>query len=562
VAKLHLSAGTVKAWAAETFTTKGSKAPAGVRLTQIAFGDGTRPVQNNYIRKSYTHRYHRTGDYTVALRITDRLGRVARTTRTVHVTAANYATGATKPTSDVQPDTTLPTADQLPASIDLRNYAMPVQNQGQLGSCTTWAINYGMLGWYARRTGMAVQTFAPMYSYAQLVNGNPNQGTAPADVMKIAEQQGVAPAADYSSTNWAYDYKHLPTATQQADAQKYKIAGWRYLFANQNGGGATADEIYGLKSQLASGYPAAIAFNVYDSLYRYTGGVYRDTSSTFSGRHSVLALGYDSSGLLIENSWGSSWGDHGYLHMSWAAVGKDVYMAEVIDGFVPRQSAGDTTAPTATAPVQRMAAGDQMNSYGVPVTVSWTGADNSGSIAGFDLFASTDGGEWTQQTLAQANATRVTYALAPGSTYRFAVRSRDAAGNASEWQYGPSFSVGNYQEDSGYVGYSGTWNYASFGSADHGQLAVSATPNSAASFTFTGRNVAWIATMAANRGQAYVYVDGAYKFTQDLYSSTTKARSLAVVGNWSTSAQHTITVVVVGTSGRPTVDVDSFILLS
>jgi hypothetical protein len=381
-------------------------------------------------------------------------------------------------------------------------------------------------------------------------------------VLNRAQQEGVAPAADYAGTTWAYDYTTQPTTAQRADALNYKISGWRYLFANQNLAGASADEAYILKSQLASGYPAAIAMKVYPSLGTYSGGVYNETSTgVYRGLHSVLAIGYDASGLLIENSWGDTWGDQGYFRMSWATVGREVYMAEVIDGLVPHQAAGDTTPPTVTAPVQHMYAGTQLSLYGAPVTISWSGSDDSGSVAGFDLFASTNGGAWTQQTLAQAGATSVAYSLASGTSYRFAVRSRDATGNASEWAYGPSFSVADFQEDSGYVSYTGKWTYAAYSQADGGEIAVSGTATASASFTFIGRNVAWSGTMATNRGQADIYVDGSFQFTQDLYSASTKPKTLAVVGNWSTSAQHTIEIVVVGTAGRPSVDVDSFILL-
>src|SRR5690242_2277533 len=34
----------------------------------------------------------------------------------------------------------------LPASVDLRQYAMPAGDQGYTSSCVTWAIQYGMMG--------------------------------------------------------------------------------------------------------------------------------------------------------------------------------------------------------------------------------------------------------------------------------------------------------------------------------------------------------------------------------------------------------------------------------
>ncbi|MBO0518515.1 N-acetylmuramoyl-L-alanine amidase, partial [Streptomyces beijiangensis] len=61
---------------------------------------------------------------------------------------------------------------------------------------------------------------------------------------------------------------------------------------------------------------------------------------------------------------------------------------------------------------------------------------------------------------------------------------------------------------------------------------------------------------AATSGQAYVYVDGVKITTVDLKSSTTLYRQAIWTKTWSTSAKHTVKIVVVGTSGRPTVTTD------
>ena len=566
IAKLKLNASSVIAGAKVVASTRGTSVPAHVKTVTFTFGDGTPAVRRTWVPRTMAHTFTKLGRHVETMRIVDRLGRVARISRAVVVSAPpavaeKFATGAPEPTEDVQPDTTLTSADALPASMDLRTYAMTPANQGQIQSCTTWAVNYGMLGWYAKHSGMSDQVFAPMYSYAQLVKGNPNQGTRAQDVLNIAMKQGVDTAADYGS-GWASDYTTQPSQAQHDNASRFKISGWRDLFVNLSTSGATADEVYSMKSQLAAGFPVAIAMNVYDSLFRSPGSsTYTDDpSAKFSGRHEVLAVGYDSNGLLIQNSWGTGWGDGGFFRLSWAGVARDVYMADVIDGFVPSQSRGDTTAPTATAPAQRMAYGDTMNSSGVPVTVSWSGADDT-AVTGYDFYASTNGGSWTQQTLPNATATSITYTLAPGSSYRFAVRSRDAAGNVSPWMYGSTFTVADHSEVDNAVSYSGNWGVYPWSSADGGQLAVSATAGDTVSFTFTGSNIAWVGTGATNRGEAYVYLDGQYQFTVDEYAASTAARSLVVVGNWSTVSQHTLTLQVVGTSGRPSVDIDSFIVL-
>jgi hypothetical protein len=49
--------------------------------------------------------------------------------------------------------------------------------------------------------------------------------------------------------------------------------------------------------------------------------------------------------------------------------------------------------------------------------------------------------------------------------------------------------------------------------------------------------------------------------TVDLYAASPVARYIAIHGNWAANESHTLAVEVVGTAGRPTIDVDSFVLL-
>ncbi len=66
---------------------------------------------------------------------------------------------------------------------------------------------------------------------------------------------------------------------------------------------------------------------------------------------------------------------------------------------------------------------------------------------------------------------------------------------------------------------------------------------------------------ASGSGQAYVYVDGVKAATVDLKSSTTKYRDAIWTKTWTTSAKHTIKIVVVGTKGRPTITTDGLVYL-
>lgn len=219
----------------------------------------------------------------------------------------------------------------------------------------------------------------------------------------------------------------------------------------------------------------------------------------------------------------------------------------------------DTTAPTVSKPASSVPPGYSVSAT-VPVSTTWSGNDASG-ISAYAVYLQTNGGSWVQQTTATPTTAGITLSLTPGSTYLFAVAAKDGAGNWSQYSYGPTFGVGMWQENSGYVSYSTGWTASAWTSASGGYLDLSATAGASASFTFAGRNVAWIGTKSTNRGQAYIYLDGTYVKTVDLYAAATQARVVLASYVWPTSGTHTMKVVVVGTSGRPSVDVDAFVRL-
>ncbi len=553
-----------------TVHTKGSKSPAHLASFVLDFGDKTAKVHGTTIAPAKSHRYAKPGHYTITLRLTDRAHRVAKVTRkiTVHSrkaqlpTATTHGTGALPPTKDFSPAPGLAGGDALPATVDLTSDAVAVGDQGQVGSCVTWAIDYAMMGWYSNHQGIAGQPFAPMYAYSQATVGGALGGSYPSTVLGLAQSEGNDTVAHYGSGSYL-DWQDKPTAAQKANAAGHKISGYTNLFAHSTGFAGPAGA-YAIKAQLAAGRPVAFGIllpksKAFDSFRG--AGVFDDPATAFSGGHEMLALGYDQAGLLVQNSWGTGWGNQGFVRLSWHFVENAVDEADIITGLVTAQAVGDSGAPVATAPTQTMATGTSIGT-GVPVTVSWSGSDDSGAVASYDLWASTDGGAWTQQTLPSVTATSISYQLAIGSRYRFAVQARDAAGNLSAWSYGTDFAVANHAETDTAIQWSNGWTYQAWSGALGGQQATSVTPGAWAYFTFTGSNVAWVTTWAINRGQANVYIDGKFIATVDLGSSTTTGRAISAVLNAGSSGSHTMEIDVVGTSGRPNVDVDSFIVLA
>ena len=217
----------------------------------------------------------------------------------------------------------------LPASVDLRGSAVSVGDQGTVGSCVGWAIGRNMMGWWANKLGQPVTNFAPMYVYSQ-INGGQDSGSNPVDALKLAVKQGVASWASYPSTQAAaYTWWVQPTAAQRADAAKHKIFSYKTLFSLVRGNAGVSGQ-NAIKSSLASGVPVAIAFPTRYGFDHLTTGVDNDTTSSSRGGHEVLVVGYNSAGLIVQNQWGTGWGNAGYGVMGWNVVQKDVQEADVM----------------------------------------------------------------------------------------------------------------------------------------------------------------------------------------------------------------------------------------
>jgi pimeloyl-ACP methyl ester carboxylesterase len=221
----------------------------------------------------------------------------------------------------------------------------------------------------------------------------------------------------------------------------------------------------------------------------------------------------------------------------------------------------DTTVPTATVPKAAFSVGAQLGTSTVPVQLAWTGSDTGSGIHRYEVTQSTGGGAYVSVgTTAAATYTR---SLRPSSTttYRFRIRAVDRAGNAFTGPAGPEFRVIRTQQSSTSVKYKGTWTTVRAGSASGGSYRYARASGASASYTFTGRSIAWVATRSTSSGRAKVYLDGRYVTTVDLRASAAAWRRVVYTRTWPTSGTHTIRVVCLATAGHPRVNVDAFVVL-
>ncbi|MBS0484445.1 MAG: cysteine protease [Proteobacteria bacterium] len=220
-------------------------------------------------------------------------------------------------------------AKSLPASVDLRKYCSPVEDQGQLGSCTANA-GVGMVEYYERRAFGKHIDASRLFLYKvtrQLLGFSGDDGAYLRDTMKALVLFGVPP-----EKYWPYDIARFnddPSGFCFSYAQNYQAIKYYRLDPPNT---PTATVLKTVKTSLAGNLPAMFGFAVYSSMPSGGDGKgeipYPGSGDTLEGGHAVLAVGYDDQkkigstkgALLIRNSWGTGWGDHGYGWLPYAYV--------------------------------------------------------------------------------------------------------------------------------------------------------------------------------------------------------------------------------------------------
>ncbi|MFD8549577.1 C1 family peptidase [Streptomyces sp. NPDC059649] len=220
----------------------------------------------------------------------------------------------------------------LPESVDLSKYAPAPGNQGQVGSCAAWAVDYTAYGVLEREQKISGGPQAPMFTYAQVVKGQP-RGTSLADHFRIAMKQGV----DAKSHYWQgdFDYTSQPTAGETRNAAKWKLSGYTPLHT----GSRLKAEV---KAALAKGLPVTVAMPVHNSFFAVTprtaaSYTYSPTAGDpMAGGHAMAVIGYNSKGVRVENSWGAGWGDHGFINLSWKVLTDQTWEANAVGKLIKR----------------------------------------------------------------------------------------------------------------------------------------------------------------------------------------------------------------------------------
>jgi C1A family cysteine protease len=227
-----------------------------------------------------------------------------------------------------------PSTVVIPPSYTLPEVAsIPVKNQGQEGSCTANAgsvlrefLRRKYFQWETDKTDAQTIELSAQFLYwvERLIEGTTNEdnGVQSRTIFKALLQYGVCPESEdpYEDTGWGTS----PPIKCFPDGLKFTIGAYHRI-----------PNFLALKASIASGYPATMGINVYESFesdqVASSGMVpVPGPNEQLLGGHEIFAFGYSDTqvintsqgtwtgGILCRNSWGEDWGIKGDFWMPYA----------------------------------------------------------------------------------------------------------------------------------------------------------------------------------------------------------------------------------------------------
>lgn len=222
------------------------------------------------------------------------------------------------------------TYEELPASVSLAKWAPIPGDQGQYGTCVAFASAYGLRTMMlakdlniTNKQTITENALSPSYVYAIIKKEDDvacNKGANPKLGLEALKVAGAP-----SLKTVPYECNPNITKAAQMEAIDYRIRDYQtlFFFDAQDAGVKTNTT----KKALNEGYPVLLGMKLPESFFSAQ-KVWRakqedvGTTAKKHGYHAMVVIGYDDGyeggAFQLLNSWGTGWGDGGFIWVPYA----------------------------------------------------------------------------------------------------------------------------------------------------------------------------------------------------------------------------------------------------